>query len=124
MLRLIISFLLSVTLFTASSQEYTLSSIFAHNDYVHPIPFYTAYFQQVGFIEADVFLTKNGLMVAHEQKEIEVERTLDELYLKPLSEKIKKQQGFVYADHAKTLTLMIDLKTEGVFYVKCISINN
>ncbi len=114
MLKFNLSLLLSCMLIIVNGQEYTSSSIFAHNDYVHPIPFYTAYFQQVGFIEADVFLTKNDLMVAHEQKEIEIERTLEELYLKPLKEKIKKQSGFVYADHSKALTLMIDLKTEGV----------
>jgi alkaline phosphatase len=104
----------TIILITSYGQEYTSSSIFAHNDYVHPIPFYTAYYEQVGFIEADVFLHQGDLMVAHEQHEIDKGRTLEELYLKPLQKKIIQHEGFVYANHTKTLTLMIDLKTEGV----------
>ena len=115
MLKFTLSILLSsVVLITSIAQEYTSSSIFAHNDYVHPIPFYTAYYQQVGFIEADVFLQQNELMVAHTKEEIEVGKTLEELYLKPLQQKIIKHEGFVYANHIKLLTLMIDLKTDGV----------
>ncbi|HPH45880.1 MAG TPA: alkaline phosphatase, partial [Chryseolinea sp.] len=103
-----------VVLITSSAQEYTSSSIFAHNDYVHPIPFYTAYYQQVGFIEADVFLQKNQLMVAHTTDEIEEGKTLEELYFKPLQQKITTHKGFVYANHSNSLTLMVDLKTEGI----------
>ncbi|MEO7989399.1 MAG: alkaline phosphatase [Chryseolinea sp.] len=115
MLKFTLSFLLYfIVLITSSAQEYTSSSIFAHNDYVHPIPFFTAYYQQVGFIEADVFLQQNELMVAHTKEEIEEGKTLEELYFKPLEQKIIKHEGFVYANHTKSLTLMIDLKTEGV----------
>ncbi len=115
MLKFTLSLLFSfVILITSIAQEYTSSSIFAHNDYVHPIPFYTAYYQQVGFIEADVFLQQNELMVAHTKEEIEEGKTLDELYFKPLLQKITKHEGFVYANHTKSLTLMIDLKTDGV----------
>jgi alkaline phosphatase len=105
---------IAISLIAALGQDYSSSSIFAHNDYVHPIPFYTAYYEEVGFIEADVFLHHGDLMVAHERHEIDKGRTLEELYVKPLQKKIIQHDGFVYANHTKTLTLMIDLKTEGV----------
>ncbi|HEY9045125.1 MAG TPA: alkaline phosphatase [Ohtaekwangia sp.] len=95
------------------SQVYTSSSIHAHNDYVQPIPFFAAYYQQVGSIEADVFLLNNELYVAHTDKEIATDKTLDKLYLAPLAEKIKFHNGGVYAK-GTPLNLLIDLKTEGI----------
>ena len=95
-------------------QVYTSASIFAHNDYVRPIPFYTAYELQVGFIEADVFLHDGDLLVAHHKHEIEKGKNLEALYLKPLINEIKKNKIFIYANPERTLTLMIDLKTEGM----------
>ncbi|WP_333819010.1 alkaline phosphatase [Ohtaekwangia sp.] len=95
------------------AQTYTSVSIHAHNDYVQPIPFFTAYYQQVGSIEADIFLQRGELYVAHTDKEITPERTLDKLYLAPLAEKIKFHNGAVYAK-GTPLNLLIDLKTEGI----------
>lgn len=105
---------LVATCFQASlAQNYTASSIFAHNDYVQPVPFYVAYAQQAGYIEADIFLQNNTLLVAHTKEELDNTRTLEELYLKPLQQQIARTKGLAYADPARTLTLMIDLKTEG-----------
>jgi alkaline phosphatase len=98
----------------AEAQTYTSSRIFAHNDYAQSAPFYTAYDMHVGFIEADVFLVDSELLVAHHKHEIQKEKTLALLYLKPLLDAVKRNNGFVYQDPAQTLTLMIDLKTEGV----------
>jgi alkaline phosphatase len=97
-----------------SAQSYSASSVFAHNDYEQPIPFYAAYHLQVGYIEADVFLQDGRLLVAHSRKEIDAKRTLDSLYLKPLQKNIRHHNGFAYADKQKPLTLMIDFKTEGI----------
>jgi alkaline phosphatase len=96
------------------AQEYSSSSIFSHNDYEQKIPFYNAYDHQIGFIEADVFLDNNELMVAHSRSELNPQRTLEILYLKPLQENIKRNKGNIYTDSSKALTLMIDLKTEGI----------
>ena len=93
--------------------QYNNSRIFAHNDYVRDVPFYTAYDLGVGYIEADVFLENSELLVAHHQHEIKAGRTLDSLYLKPILKQVRKNGGFAYADHDEDLTLMIDLKTEG-----------
>lgn len=88
-------------------------SIFAHNDYQKPKPFEEAYESKAEYIEADVFLVSGELMVAHEEKEIVAARTLENLYLLPLSQKVAANGGFAYPQHSRSLTLMIDLKTEG-----------
>jgi alkaline phosphatase len=98
----------------AKCQVYNASAVFAHNDYARAVPFYTAYDLKVGFIEADVFLAGSQLAVAHHKHEIRPERTLENLYLEPLKTKIHENKGYVYDDPRRTLTLMIDLKTEGV----------
>ena len=96
------------------AQPFSSSSIFAHNDYVQPNPFFSSYDNQVGYIEADVFLINNELFVAHTQKEIKEGKTLSALYLDPLQKKIIGNKGRAYSDSTLTLTLMIDLKSEGV----------
>ncbi len=99
--------------FVASSQAIHTPLIFAHNDYVQPSPFIGAYQHQVDFMEADVFLQDNNLLVAHTRIEVDKTKTLETMYLAPLAKLIEKNNGFVYADQQKSLTLMIDLKTDG-----------
>jgi alkaline phosphatase len=113
MKRLLIVALSICSLATGRAQHYTSAHIFAHNDYERTRPFHTAYDLQVGFIEADVFLVDDELLVAHHKHEIKAGKTLESLYLKPLQDKISTNAGFVYAEHNANLTLMIDLKTEG-----------
>lgn len=114
MSRLSLIAVVILTMSCASAQDYTTSQVFAHNDYVREDPFYTAYDLGVGYIEADVFLQDGALMVAHHRNEIADGRTLQRLYLEPLSQKIREFEGSVYQDRQQKLTLMIDLKTEGV----------
>jgi alkaline phosphatase len=87
--------------------------IFAHNDYIHSTPFYGSYDFGVDYIEADIFLKRGKLFVAHTAIKIEEDRTLAELYLMPLLDKINENNGTVYPEPEKTLTLMVDLKTDG-----------
>lgn len=114
MTKLFFALPLFLALTTGQAQRYTSSSIFAHNDYERPVPFHTAYNLKVGYVEADVFLKGDDLLVAHHEHEIEEGRTLRALYLEPLLEQIVKNDGFVYPDRDMPLTLMIDLKTEGI----------
>jgi alkaline phosphatase len=95
------------------AQQYSSSSIFAHNDYVQKKPLLLAYDKQVGFIEADVFLIEGKLLVAHTRIEVDPNKTLELMYLKPLALLVEKNKGYAYPDTSKTLTLMIDLKTNG-----------
>jgi len=112
MMRLVISLVASLVFGSAVGQS-SQTMIFAHNDYGKPIPFFAAYHQQADFIEADVFLYNDKLVVAHTQSEISLDRTLDTLYLKPLQQQIQKNRGAAYPN-SKPLSLMIDLKSEGV----------
>lgn len=87
--------------------------VLSHNDYAQIRPFTNAYNNRVGFIEADVYLRHDSLLVAHEPDEIVSEKTLENLYLDSLAERIKANGGTVYPDANQSLVLMIDLKTEG-----------
>ena len=98
----------------AAAQHYSTAHVFAHNDYAGPHPFHAAYGLEVGYIEVDVFLDGNDLMVAHERDEITPGKTLEALYLSNLEEHVRRNNGFAYKDTTRSLTLMIDLKTPGV----------
>lgn len=92
----------------------TSAVIFSHNDYLQQKPFESAYSLGVGYVEADVFLQNDKLMVAHTTSEISGDRTLENLYLDPIKLKIKKNNGQIFSSAEQKLTLMIDLKTEGI----------
>lgn len=100
-------------------QEYTTSNIHSHNDYEQSQPFEEAYNNEVGIIEADVFLLNNQLFVAHTSDKIKKENTLEALYLKPLADKLKVSGGKIFAKE-KPLLVMIDVKTEAVATLKTI----
>lgn len=106
--------LFCLTFFAVSqAQEYTSSSIHSHNDYANTLPFYEAYSNEVGIIEADVHWLNNELYVAHTATEITPQATLKNLYLDPLVLKIKAMNGKPYPKN-KPFTLMIDVKTEAI----------
>jgi hypothetical protein len=90
----------------------TLQYAHAHNDYQHPRPLQGAL--ELGFcsVEADVFLQDGELLVGHERKDLRPERTLDRLYLAPLSERVRERQGHVQNAQDRFF-LLIDIKSEG-----------
>ena len=99
----------------AISQNTTMYSTYnahSHNDYENPIPFFTAYENNFGSIEADIFYFNDSLFVGHVFGDITKKRTLQSLYLDPLNNKIKINNGFPYKDSTKTLQLLIDIKTD------------
>lgn len=89
--------------------SYSPVNVWSHNDYDQSIPLYNAFNQEVGFIEADVYLLQGQLLVSHELKDVNPRRTLSSMYLKPLDSLLKRNDKYV--DY--TLTLSVDLKTEG-----------
>jgi alkaline phosphatase len=101
------------------AQEYNSSNIHSHNDYASPLPFFEAYSNETGVIEADVFLANNELFVAHTAKEIASENSLKSLYLEPLSSKLKKLGSKAYPS-GKPLILMIDIKSDADSTLKLI----
>jgi alkaline phosphatase len=113
MLKITFALTLLLNFTTCKGQQYTPAVIFAHNDYVQSVPFYNAHGLEVGYIEADVFLVGKELMVAHHEQEIQTGKTIQQLYLEPLKKEINKNSGSVFKNSSRSLTLMIDLKTEG-----------
>jgi len=87
-----------------------LAQAHAHNDYLHDRPLFDALAHGFTSVEADVFLVGDQLCVAHEAREIRPDRTLRSLYLDPLRERTKQNNGWVYPGHARFL-LLVDLKS-------------
>lgn len=82
----------------------------AHNDYRHDRPLLDALGHGFTSVEADVFLVDEALCVAHAAHEIRRERTLRSLYLDPLRERAKKNEGRIYAKRSRFI-LLIDVKS-------------
>ncbi|OQP40064.1 hypothetical protein A4H97_17780 [Niastella yeongjuensis] len=98
----------------AQPAVYTTANAHSHNDYQQSAPFFNAYNLEYGSMEADVYLNESELYVAHTFKDLEQHRTFENLYLAPLADMIGKNGGNVYADTARKLVLMLDIKREGV----------
>jgi len=99
------SFLLSPL--AASSQSTMLPNAYAHNDYWHKHPLFDALSNGFSYVEADVFLRKGELIVAHSMPLFGKRKTLEQLYLKPLlnySSTETDSENF-------PITLMIDIKS-------------
>jgi hypothetical protein len=92
---------------------YTTAQAHSHNDYTRKKPFFEAYEQQFGSIEADLHLVRDTLYVAHDAREISSRNTFGALYLTPILEKVQSNSGSIYAQENMPLQLLIDLKTPG-----------
>ncbi|RZJ51153.1 MAG: alkaline phosphatase [Chryseobacterium sp.] len=104
----------------AQAQEYSSSNIHSHNDYAGKLPFYEAYSNETGVIEADVYLVKNDLLVAHNPEDINANNSLRSMYLDPLLLKFKALNGKAYKSD-KPLILMIDIKSDAEATLKVIA---
>jgi hypothetical protein len=82
----------------------------AHNDYLHNPPLLAALEHGFASVEADVFLVGDKLCVAHDPDKVSPERTLQSLYLDPLRQRVKTNEGHVYRGGSRFL-LLIDLKS-------------
>ena len=100
--------------------QYTVNNAHSHNDYKQLFPFITAYNAGFGSIEADVYLCHDSLLVAHSEDELSPERSLENLYLRPLMKHIKKNNGSPYREKGKTLQLLIELKSSPDIELKAI----
>ena len=89
----------------AQQGKYTVADAHAHNDYEHPIPFYTAWNAGFGSIEADVFPVNGILLVSHSRNALNPQRTLDSLYLNPLLKELEKNPW-------RKVNLLIDIKAD------------
>lgn len=85
----------------------------AHNDYEHPRPLLDALDHRFGSVEADIYLVGGQLLVAHDPEDLDPSRTLESLYLDPLTARVRAHHGSVYRGHRRPLQLLLDIKTEG-----------
>lgn len=90
-----------------------LKQAHAHNDYEHTRPLYDALSHGFTSVEADVWLGNGELLVAHDLIDAKPGRTLESLYLEPLSQLIKGKGRSVYPGWNGTFQLLIDIKSEG-----------
>jgi hypothetical protein len=88
-----------------------LPNAFAHNDYCHERPLFDALGNGYTNIEADIFLEHDSLIIAHINPFYRNAKTLETLYLRPLSLIVKKNNGRVYPGYDEPVILMIDIKT-------------
>ncbi len=116
MIKLLTALLIISTLkVTAQPNTYSSSNAHSHNDYEQPKPFWEAYNAGFGSIEADIFLVNDELLVAHTPAELLTKkRRLDSLYLIPIRDCIRKNNGHPYVNSSKKLQILIDIKTAAV----------
>ena len=94
--------------------HYTTANVHSHNDYEQKIPFWLAYNQNFGSMEADIFLQNGELLVGHEKKDLVRHRTLEAYYLRNLQHCIIKNRNHPFADTSRKLQMLIDIKTDSI----------
>ncbi|WP_139984368.1 glycerophosphodiester phosphodiesterase family protein [Nocardioides litoris] len=93
-------------------QARPLAQAHAHNDYEHDRPLLDALDQGFTSVEADVWLVDGELLVAHDLEDVQPGRTLERLYLSPLSARVAMNRGSVLPGSDRPLQLLIDVKSE------------
>jgi len=98
----------------ATAQTAILPNAYAHNDYCHKRPLLDALDNGFTYVEADVYLRKGQLIVAHILPCFKKKRTLEALYLKPLLEYVQGNEQNKTENRINNcpLTLMIDIKSD------------
>lgn len=90
-----------------------LPNAHAHNDYEQSRPLWDALDNGFTSVEADVHLINDTLYVAHDRPTFKnPAATLENLYLKPLAERVRQNGGRPLAGYTGLFYLMIDAKTQ------------
>ncbi|MDR9366806.1 MAG: phosphatidylinositol-specific phospholipase C/glycerophosphodiester phosphodiesterase family protein [Balneolaceae bacterium] len=100
---------------SSSSNTETIDQLYlwSHNDYEQEDPLHAALDLGFQMIEADIHLINGELYVIHDHPEnIEETPLLEDLYLQPLAEVIKQNDGQVLPGESLPFYLVIDVKTE------------
>ncbi len=93
----------------------TTYRVHAHNDQEQQYPFQTAWTEQVGSMEADIYLVNGKILVGQgNKKDLDSARTLSSLYLNPLEEYLHLFHGHPYPGNTEKLQLVFDIKSEAV----------
>jgi len=109
---LLVAFILILNLQIGFAQDSKrITKAHSHNDYEQKRPFDLAIENTFGSIEADVWLKDNTLCVAHDAKDIRVDRTLENLYLNKLNTILQNNNRRPYKDESE-LQLLMDIKSD------------
>lgn len=96
------------------SQIRALPMAYAHNALPNPNQFWDAFLQGYTFLEADIHLVNNQLIVSHELPTLAtLENTLEKLYLDPLFDLFQQHHQSILPQFKTPIQLMIDIKTDG-----------
>lgn len=98
----------------AQPLHYTVANTHSHNDYEQRAPFWLAWNQRFGSIEADIWLVDGVVLIGHDRDELATRRTLEAYYIKPLSACVQENNGYPYADTARKLQMLIDVKADSI----------
>ncbi len=96
----------------AAAQSFILPNAYAHNDYWHKRPLFDALDNGFTYVEADVYLWRGKLIVAHILPFLSKNRNLEDTYLKPLAGWVAGSDKNNLAN-THPITLMIDIKSRG-----------
>ena len=81
----------------------------AHNDYEHARPLHDALDHGFTSVEADIWLVDGELLVAHDLEDVRPGRTLESLYLQPLTDRVRRLWGSTYPGLDGTFQLLFDV---------------
>ncbi len=105
--------LLTILLYLFCFHSFAQPFIHSHNDYQQAKPLTNALKNKAFAIEADVYLTTRGLVVAPDKKDTATAPLLEALYLKPIIRLYKKHGGRISKSKTYAPVLMIDVKNNG-----------
>ena len=100
---LVLLFQLAVLQVCGQPKTYSTVNGHAHNDYLNTHPFITAFEKGFGSIEVDVFPVNGKLLVAHDKNKVDQLKTIDSMYIHPLSKKLE-------TDSFRNIRLLVDIK--------------
>ena len=111
MKKILVVFFVLINVLSQVRAQYSTINAHSHNDYANEIPFWLAYNNHYGSVEADIWAVKGELFVAHYEKDISSERTLDSLYFQPIARMVRQNKGNAWKDNPNSFQLLIDIKT-------------
>ncbi len=88
-----------------------LTRAHSHNDYIRRHPLLDALEHGFCSVEADIHWVNGDLLVAHDLDKCKPERNLRDMYLKPIFERVQRNNGHVFPTSSE-FWLLIDIKSE------------
>lgn len=95
-----------------SAQQQILESGHSHNDYTHEHPLFDALGYGYKSIEIDVWLHRGKLIVDHDGIGLDSGKDIEELYLNPITDRVKAHNGRVYDGDTTPTIFMVEFKSE------------